>query len=450
MDDKPKYEELEQIIKELEKGALEQKQTEETLEKRMKKLKTELLSANDQLMSETLKRRYEEEEREKLEVRLQQARKMEAVGELVEEVAHALNNILSGLVNFPNLLLMQIEKGSSLRKPIINMQESGEKAAAIVQDLLILAKKDVAVTEVVNLNDIISEYLKSFDCSKLKFNYPELEIETKLEGDLLKISGSPNRLTKIVMHLISNGAEAILDGGTVFITTENRYFDVPAKGYDDISEGDYAVITMSDSGAAVSSEDLERIFEPFYLKKHMGRSGTGLDMAVVWDTVKDHKGYIEVTSTQKKGTTFTLYFPVTKREISKEKDQWSIEDYAGKGESILIVDDIKEQREVASAILTTLGYSVDTVPSGEEAIEYLKKRSADLIVLDMIMPPGMNGRETFEKIVEIYPNQKAIITSGFAATEDVKVAQKLGAGPYVKKPYTLEKIGLVIKKELEE
>jgi CheY-like chemotaxis protein len=180
----------------------------------------------------------------------------------------------------------------------------------------------------------------------------------------------------------------------------------------------------------------------------MGRSGTGLGMAVVWGTVKDHNGYIDVQSTERKGTTFTLYFPITRKEIAKQKSRLSIDDYMGKEESILVVDDVKEQRELALALLTKLGYAADTVSSGERAVEYLKEHSVDLIVLDMIMEPGIDGFDTYKKIIEVHPRQKAIIASGFSETDRVKEAQRLGAGQYIKKPYTIENIGLAIKEEL--
>ena len=181
----------------------------------------------------------------------------------------------------------------------------------------------------------------------------------------------------------------------------------------------------------------------------MGRSGTGLGMAVVWGTVKDHKGSINVQSKEGKGTIFTLYFPITREEI-EEKPLLSIEDYKGRGESILIVDDVKEQRQIASLILKELNYSATSVSSGEEAVEYIKGDRADLLVLDMIMDPGIDGLETYKKILDLHPKQKAIITSGFSETDRVEEAQRLGAGAYVKKPYTLEKLGLAVRAELDK
>jgi CheY-like chemotaxis protein len=220
------------------------------------------------------------------------------------------------------------------------------------------------------------------------------------------------------------------------------------RGYDEVKEGDYVVLTVADNGVGISSQDAQRIFEPFYTKKVMGRSGTGLGMAVVWGTVKDHKGYIELRSTPGKGTTFDLYFPVTRKDAEKDKAPTSIQEYMGHGQAILVVDDVQEQREIASVLLTQLGYAAHTVSSGEEAVEYVKTNSADLLVLDMIMDPGIDGLDTYKEIRELHPGQKAIIASGFSETKRVKEAQELGVGQYVKKPYTLEKIGLAVKAEL--
>jgi CheY-like chemotaxis protein len=345
---------------------------------------------------------------------------------------------------------MDLPNDSSLIEPIRTIRESGKKAAAIVQDLLTLARRGVSVSEVINLNDIIYEYLNSPQFEKVKSYHPHVTVESHLDSALLNLSGSPVHLSKTVMNLVSNAAEAMPDGGTIAIKTQNKYIDLPIAGYDDVEEGDYAVLTVSDTGIGIAPEEINQIFEPFYTKKVMGRSGTGLGMAVVWGTVKDHKGYIHIESNEGKGTTIELYFPVTRRPVRSHDMPIAIENYKGEGQTILVVDDVKEQREIAAKILTQLGYSVETVSSGTEAFEYLESKSADLIVLDMIMPPGIDGLETFQKIISKYPQQKAIIASGFSETERVRKAQRLGAGRYVKKPYTIEKIGLAVKSELEK
>ena len=388
-------------------------------------------------------------EQKQVEAQLQQAQKMEAIGTLAGGVAHDLNNILGGLVSYPELLLLQLPLNSPLRESILTIQKSGEKAAAVVQDLLTLARRGVVITEVVNLNHVVAEYLKSPEHENLQSFHPTVHVETHIGKDTLNILGSSTHLSKTVMNLVSNAAEAMPEGGKICISTENRYVDRPIGGYDDVKEGDYVVLAISDTGTGISPEDMEKIFEPFYTKKKMGRSGTGLGMAVVWGTVKDHNGYIHAQSTEGKGTTFTLFFPVTRKSL-EERPETFMEDYMGKGEAILVVDDLEEQRNIASGMLKELGYSVVSVSSGEKAVEYLRTSKVDLCVLDMIMDPGMDGLDTYRKILEMHPGQKALIASGFSETDRVKTLQNLGVGAYIRKPFLLEKIGLAVKEELEK
>jgi signal transduction histidine kinase/CheY-like chemotaxis protein len=384
-----------------------------------------------------------------LQERIVRAQKMEALGTLAGGVAHDLNNMLVGLVTYPELLLAQIPQDSPLGKPLLTIQKSGEKAAAIVQDLLTMTRRGVVAPEVVNVNQIVSEYLKSPEHEKVQFYHPKVELETNLEPNLLNILGSPIHLSKTVMNLVSNAAEAMPNGGKIVISTEVQYVDRPTRGHDDIEEGDYVTLSVSDAGVGIPPEDVKKIFEPFYTKKVLGRSGTGLGMAVVWWTLKDHNGYIDVQTEEGKGTRFALYFPATRQELTKDTSPLQSDEYMGKGESILVVDDVKEQREIASMILEKLGYSVTSVSSGEGAVDYMKRSSADLLVLDMIMDPGIDGLETYRRIRKFHPQQRAVLVSGFSETKRVKKAQGLGAGSYVRKPYSLEKIGVAIRAELD-
>ena len=403
---------------------------------------------NRELQNEITVRKQAGADKSRLEEQLRKAQKMEAIGTLAGGVAHDLNNVLSGLISYPELILMDLPANSPLKSSVLAIQKSGEKAANIVQDMLTLARRGVAVSEVVNLNDIIRDYLRSPEYEGLRQIHPDLTLEISLESDLLSIAGSPVHLSKTVMNLVSNAAEALVNGGTVAISSENRYIDKPISGYDDIEEGDYVTLMVSDDGIGIAATDIERIFEPFYTKKTMGRSGTGLGMAVVWGAVKDHKGYIDVQSTEGQGTRFFIYLPACRQPSPRKESRHSIENYRGRGEFLLIVDDIKEQRDIATGILTKLGYSVESVSSGEEAVGYLKTRTADLLILDMIMDPGIDGLETYRRILEIHPSQKAIIASGYSESERVKEAQRLGAGAYVKKPYLMEKMAVAVREEL--
>jgi CheY-like chemotaxis protein len=266
----------------------------------------------------------------------------------------------------------------------------------------------------------------------------------------MNIRGSMVHLRKALMNLVSNAAEAQPEGGRIIISTQNTYVDIPLTGYDHVNEGDYAVLRIEDKGMGIAPEDMNRIFEPFYSKKVMGRSGTGLGMAVVWGTLQDHNGYINVKSRIKEGTVFELYFPVTREMPQKAAQKISLERYMGMGETVLVIDDVEEQRTIATALLSQLNYQVHTAESGEAAIAFLKNESVDILVLDMIMDPGIDGMETYSKIIERHPGQKAIIASGYAENRRVRKTQELGAGEYIRKPYTLEKIGMAIRKELDQ
>ena len=400
-------------------------------------------------ISDITDQKQAEQEKAELEAKLNRAQKMESLGLLAGGVAHDLNNVLSGIVGYPELILMNLPEDSKFRKPIETMQEAGHRATAIVQDLLTVARGIATTKEPLKLNDLIGDYLNSPEFKKLERFHPTVTVKTRLDAGLLNIVGSPVHIRKAVMNLVSNGTEAIEGSGKVTISTTNRYIDKPLMGYEDVNIGEYAVLAVSDVGSGISSDDLERIFEPFYTKKVMGRSGTGLGLAVVWNVMQDHQGYIDVKSDEG-GTTFELYFPITRDEISDNDLSIPIQDYKGNGETILVVDDVENQRDISCKMLDTLGYKTIAVSSGEEAVEYLKEHAADLLLLDMIMDPGINGRETYERIVNIHSKQKAIIVSGFAETDAVKDAQKLGAGQYVKKPFTLEKIGIAIRDELKK
>ncbi|NIM17082.1 MAG: response regulator [Candidatus Aminicenantes bacterium] len=386
-------------------------------------------------------------QQKEVEKQLERVKKMEAIGMLSGGVAHDLNNILSGLTSYPELLLMKIPEDSPLRRPLLTIKRTGEKAAAVVQDLLTLSRRGVALSEVVNLNDIVKDYLTSPGYEKLKSHHPEARFTIRTAPDLQQVMGSPIHLFKTLMNLVSNAVEAMPDGGWVRIKTENRYLHTLIDGFDNIPSGTYAVLSVSDTGVGISPDDISRIFEPFYTRKKLGRSGTGLGMSVVWATAKDHNGYIDINTRPGEGSTFELYFPVTDTKPTRKHSTISIDQYRG-NEKILIVDDIEEQREVASKILSDLGYQVTAVASGEEAIEYMKTNSVDLLIIDMILENGINGLETYQRILDTHPRQKAIIVSGFSETDEVKKMQGLGAGIYIKKPYTIEQLGRAVRLEL--
>ena len=312
-----------------------------------------------------------------------------------------------------------------------------------------MARRGGAVSEVVNLNRIVTDYLESPEHRKLQHDHPGVVFTCRLDEGLSDILGSPVHLAKTVMNLVANGAEACGGGhGRVEITTRNQSVDTPLHGYDEIAAGAYAVLTVRDDGIGIAAADQKRIFEPFYSKKVMGRSGTGLGMAVVWGTVQDHHGAIDLISAPGQGTELSIYFPVTRERRPAESKDRSVAGLVGRGETILVVDDVAEQREIATGMLSRLGYRVSAVAGGEEAIDYVKRTGVDLLVLDMIMDPGMDGLETYRQVRAVRPDQKVIVASGFSEDHRVREIRRLGVADYVKKPYTMEQIGLAVKTAL--
>jgi signal transduction histidine kinase/CheY-like chemotaxis protein len=403
-----------------------------------------------ELLKEIAERKRKEQENLELQERLTRSQKMEAIGLLAGGVAHDLNNILTGIVTYPDLLLMDLPDDSDMREPLETIRNSGLNAATVVQDLLTLARRGVIQFEALNLNDVIRDYLSSPECRNRMISHPRLAINTALDTNLFNIMGSRVHLKKVMMNLMANAIECQPNGGSIAISTENRYVDTAVNRYEQINEGTYVVFRIEDAGEGIAPADLQKIFEPFYTTKVMGKSGSGLGLAVVWGTVHDHHGFVNVESGLGKGTVFEIYFRVTDEECAKAASAIPVEQYMGKNESILIVDDVELQRRVASTLLERLNYRVAAVSSGEAAVEYLKTHAADLVMLDMIMDPGIDGFETYRRIKEIHPSMKAIIVSGFSETDRVRQAQQLGAGSYLKKPYTLEKIGLTIRAELDK
>ncbi len=419
------------------------------LEQRVAERTNELAESNTILQRQYQERFQAEKEREIIQKQLEQSRKMESLGLLAGGVAHDLNNVLSGIVSYPDLLLLDIPSDSPQRKTIETIRNSGLRAADIIQDLLTLARRGVVTKQLLDLNELVREYNASPEYEKLLEYYPNMAVIFNSEESLAPIMGSPTALKKVIMNLVSNGAEAQPKGGSIFITSRNQHLDTTLNGFQSIAAGDYVVLTVRDEGEGISQEDLQRIFEPFYTRKVMGRSGTGLGLTVVWGTIEDHDGAINVDSTPGVGTTIEIYIPVSRDIAMAFGEKTTPAEQFGNQQKILVVDDVDHQREIACAILKRLHYQVHAVASGEEAIVFLDKETVDLIILDMILDGGMDGLDTYKRIIELHPGQKAIIASGFSETDQVKETQRLGAGSCIRKPYTLQQLSVAVWNELD-
>jgi len=386
-----------------------------------------------------------EKEKQELREKLSRAKHMESLGVLAGGVAHDLNNILGPLVAYPELIRMKIVEDSPIMKDILKIEKSALRASEVVQDLLALARRGRYEMVPLNFNDIIESYMESPSFLKLKSKHNNIVIKTELNKALKNIHGSESHLYKVIMNLIINAMEAMSQGGQLTVKTEHKYLEKLNSGFNNIEAGEYVIVIVSDTGLGIEQNDLEHIFEPFYSRKEMGKSGSGLGLAIVYGVTKDHNGYIDVLSKVNHGTDFIIYLPVT--DITTTEDNKVIVDIHG-SEKILVVDDIQEQRELAATILASLGYDVETVADGHAAVKYLKNKSVDVVILDMIMEEGFDGLDTYIEIIKIHPEQKAIIASGFAETDRVKKAETLGVGIYIRKPYTMQHLGKAIRKVL--
>ncbi len=388
-------------------------------------------------------------EKEAMEYRLQRSQKMEAIGLMAGGVAHDLNNILSAVVGYPELLLLDLPEESKLRRPLAAIKEAGERATAVVADLLTVARGVASVKEPKDLNILLVEYLESPEFQKLQSYHPSVQFKRECAATLPAILCSPIHVKKSIMNLVTNGAEAIEQSGTVTLTTRGLTLDQKWAAEHGLKMGKYVVLSITDTGSGISEKDLEHIFEPFYTKKVMGNlSGTGLGLSVVWNTMQDHQGTVLVSRSEN-ATTFELYFPATDETILTRGPHALIIDMQGKGEQILVVDDEPSQRELAMNMLPLLGYHVVCKDSGEKALSYLQDHHVDLVLLDMLMDPGINGRQTYERMLEINPGQKAIIVSGFSESDDVKAALTMGAAGFIQKPYSINQLGRAIKQTLQ-
>jgi PAS domain S-box-containing protein len=389
-----------------------------------------------------------EEEKQLLAEKLHHAQKMEAIGVLASSIAHDLNNILTGIVSYPDLLLAGLAADDPMRGPLEIIRGAGGRAAKIVQGLLTLSRRGMQVEEPVDLRLLVDDYLQGPECLELLRRHQRVRIVPPAERTSLVVSGSPVHLANVLMNLMINAAEAMPEGGVITISLERVDLQEPLPGFAGWRQGPYACLSVADTGVGIAKGDRERIFEPFFSLKPQGVSGTGLGLAVVWGTVADHRGHIEVESEESRGTRFSVYLPLAGEGGSMTVAPAEVAMATGQGEAVLVVDDDGSQRKIAGEILTHLGYRVSVAASGEEAVRHLQAQEADLVILDMLMPPGIDGLETYRLIRETRPDQRAIIVSGFSHSERVGEALSLGVSHYLQKPYSMEKLSRTVRAAL--
>lgn len=381
-------------------------------------------------------------ERRRLEEELARAQRLETAGRVAGQIAHDFNNLLAPLAAYPTLIREELPKDHSALGMIQEIESAAKKIAEINQQLLALGRRGHYSMEIIDLNELLESFIWSQSLPR------EIGVELELSTQPVTIRGGSAQLLRALTNLFNNAKEAMQGHGLLKVTTENVYLDAPLKGYQTIKRGEYVKASISDNGTGILEENLDKIFDPFFTTKVMDRMrGSGLGLSVVHGIMEDHKGYITVDSTPGGGATFSLYFPMS-RKVEKEIKE-TVETSDGGDEKILVIDDDPVQRRVAAMLLKRLGYQVHAVASGEQAIGYLKQNRQDLLVLDMVMD-GIDGAETYRRVLEFQPNQKAIILSGYAMTQRVQEAQRMGAGMFVPKPVTLTHLANAVRQELDK
>jgi PAS domain S-box-containing protein len=395
-----------------------------------------------------------ERREQQLQDRLVRSERLESIGILAGGVAHDLNNILGPMVAYPDLLLESFEDGSENHELTMEIKRSAMQAAAVIRDLLTMARRGRYPLEPLDLNEVVSRYLNSALCRDLARGAAAVNMQVLLGEGLPPVSGSAVNLVKVLMNLVMNAYEAMEDGGdlrieTALLTTERRL------GYEPIPQGCYVTLAVADTGAGIAPDDLDRLFEPFFTRKEMGRSGSGLGLSVVYGVVKDHRAFIDVQSVEGQGSVFTIFFPALADSVLPGPDTEAEEDLRGH-ERILIVDDSERQSALGVKLLSALGYDVFTAASGQEALRVMEEAEAgkhggrfDLVLLDMVMEPDMDGLDTYQEMRNRNPEQKCVLVSGFAESARAKQAQSLGVRRFLAKPYSVAELGRTVRQVLD-
>jgi CheY-like chemotaxis protein len=357
-------------------------------------------------------------------------------------VAHDFNNLLAPLVGYPELIKSRLPADHPAQQFCDAMVDAASKMASINEDLLALGRRGSFDQVPMELNRLVH---RALDQTPL---LPEgITVERELAEDLLPIRASAPQLLRVLVNLFANALEAMADSGALTVRTANVYLDTSAAGYDRIERGEYVRLDVQDTGTGIAPEIRSRIFDAFFTTKVAGRRrGSGLGLSVVQAIVEDHGALLDLQTEVGKGTTFSLYFPVARERILEA----TAEGVKGGTESVLIVDDDPGQREVAQEILASLGYSVDAVSSGKEAVERMRVSPADLVLVDMVMEGGIDGAETLKRIQKARPDQRAIIFSGFAESERVRAALASGAALFLRKPVTLARLAQAVRHVFDE
>ena len=391
-------------------------------------------------------RRQAEEERLILEEQYQQSQKVESLGRLAGGVAHDLNNLLTPILGYSEILMADSEADGKWRKSASEILRAGFRARDLVKQLLAFSRKQTLDYRLVDLSKTVME----FEPLLRRTIREDIEIQVKPSYDISTIMADVGQIEQVIMNLAVNAQDAMKGGGRLTIETSTAELDEKyAATQQGVKQGEYAVLIVSDTGCGMDPGTLKNIFEPFFTTK--GEMGTGLGLATVYGIVKQHEGHIQTCSQPGEGTTIEIYLPIS-REVNPEKNSSGKISSKLKGsETILLVEDDPQVLDFTSIILKRQGYTVLEAESGPEALIVLGNQSepVDLMLTDVILP-GMNGKDLFSRVVEDHPRMKVLFMSGY--TDDVIAHHGvLDEGvAFIQKPFASQALSIKLREVLDK
>lgn len=435
---KPTYEELEyKAEEELRKHRI---YLEDLVEKRT----AELAEANKQLKRGIAERKQVEEEKRKLQIQLQQAHRMEAIGTLAGGIAHDFNNLLMGIQGNVSLMRMDISSTHPHYERLMSIERQIQSGAHLTSHLLGYTREGRYGVKLIDLNKLVREASETFGRTK-----KEISIHLELAEDLFTTEADIGQIEQVLLNLFVNAVDAMPGGGNIILKTMNTtYKEIKGKLHRP-EPGGYVLLMVSDTGIGMDKKTMERIFDLFFTTKDMGR-GTGLGLASAYGIIKGHGGYVYVDSEIGHGTTFSIYLPASEKKVWRGA---KIAKRLIKGTgTVLLVDDDEVILEVGQELLEAMGYQVLLARDGKEAIEVYRKNrdSIDIVLLDMVMP-NMGGGKAYDRLKEIAPDIKVLLSSGYGIDGEATEILERGCNGFIQKPFNMMglsgKIGEVLEKE---